>query len=439
MRTVTLDARQQRQAEILTRLAAGALQATAAAELLGVSERHVRRLRARFAREGMPTVVHGLRGRPPVNRTDPAVVARVVALAGPGGPYAGFNACHLRDLLAEREDIHLGRSTLDRLLRQHHLRPPRRPQRREHRRRRARSRAAGMLLQVDASPHDWLEGRGPRLALLAAVDDACGTLLHAEFRPSEDQAGYLLMFREIALRHGLPMAVYHDRHTILRSPKEPTLEDELAGRPPMSQVQRLLAELGIESIAARSPQAKGRIERLWRTLQDRLLRELRLAGVATPEAANALLPGFVARFNARFGQQPADPDSAWVPIGAALDLDYHFAARHPRTVRRDHTIAWAGRAYQICPTAADRPLVGRAINVHALPQGGLRLYDGARPLTFHPVAASPAEISRPPPPSKKPPPVPAPRPKATDRQRAWLFAATTRTRAPAHAGAGHFP
>ena len=297
-----------------------------------------------------------------------------------------------------------------------------------------------MLLQVDGSPHAWLEERGPKLALMAAIDDACGTILHAEFRPTEDQAGYLRMFRAIATQHGLPMAVYHDRHTILRSPKEPTLADELAGRPPMSQVQRLLAELGIASITAHSPQAKGRIERLWRTLQDRLLKELRLAGVTTAGEANAFLPGFIARFNARFGQPPADPADAWVPIDAGLDLAYYFAARHPRTARRDHTVAWDGQLYQIRPTALDRPLVGRSINVHVLPEGTICLYDGPRPLAFHACAAPPAELPRPLPPAKKTPSVPTPRPAATARQRTWLFGQSAGPpRTPAHAGAGHVP
>jgi hypothetical protein len=116
------------------------------------------------------------------------------------------------------------------------------------------------------------------------------------------------------------MAIYHDRHTILRSPKQPTLEEQLAGQPPMSQLQRVMAELGIESIAALSPQAKGRIERLWGTLQDRLTKELRLADASTLEQANAFLSRFIERYNARFGQAPQDPQSAWVPLPSDLDL-----------------------------------------------------------------------------------------------------------------------
>ena len=123
--------------------------------------------------------------------------------------------------------------------------------------------------------------------MIGAIDDATGQVLFLLLRPTEDQVGYILLLRAIAYEYGLPMSIYHDRHTILRSPKQPTLDDELAGQPPMSQVQRMMAELGIESITAHSPQAKGRIERLWGILQDRLTKELRLAGVTTLEDANA--------------------------------------------------------------------------------------------------------------------------------------------------------
>lgn len=131
------------------------------------------------------------------------------------------------------------------------------------------------------------------MALSAAIDDATSRVVDACFRPTEDPAGYLLMLRSIATTYGLPHLLYHDRHTILRSPKEPTLEDELAGRRPASQFQRVAAALGIKSIAALSPQAKGRIERLWRTLQDRLTKELRLASIDTLAAANLFLPAFL--------------------------------------------------------------------------------------------------------------------------------------------------
>ena len=406
--------------EILTRLKAGALSVGDAGELLGVGPRQVRRLRERFAREGMGAVVHRNRGKAPINRTEPKTVERIKALVGEGGKYHDLNVCHLREMLAQHEEIIIGRSTLDRLLKHEGLRQARREGPREHRRRRERKEAEGMLVQIDASLHDWLEGRGPKLALHGGIDDATGKVVGLHFEPSETQAGYLRLARAIAVAHGLPIAYYHDRHTILRSPKEPTLEEELAGAEPMSQVQRLFAELGVGSIAARSPQAKGRIERLWGTLQDRLIKELRLADVRTLEEANAFLPGFVLRFNDRFACPPADPDPAWVPLPQDCDLAYYFAARETRQVRADHCLSWQGQLLQL-EVGADAPsLAGKRVSVHVIPEGDLFVYDGKRRLTFqhveqpasgraHAPARSPAGTPR------------ASDPRAAARKRAWLF------------------
>jgi len=419
MRTVTLNAEQQREVEILTRLEAGVLDVGTAAELLGVSARQVRRLRARFRQDGMAAVVHGNGGRPPANRTEPAVVERILALAGPAGKYYDLNVCHLQELLAREEEIVLGRSTLDRLLKQAGLRQPAQPSAVVHRRRRARRAAEGMLLQIDGSPFAWLERRGPQADLIGAIDDATGKIVFLGFRPSEDQVGYLLLLRSIAQCYGLPMSIYHDRHTILRSPKQPTLEEQLAGQPPMSQVQRVMAELGIESIAAYSPQAKGRIERLWGTLQDRLTKELRLAGISDLEPANAFLPGFIERYNVRFAQEPQDPQTAWVPLPADLDIPYYFAVCETRTVRADHCIRFAGQLLQLLPAPKDPSLVAQRVTVHTVPEGELYVDLGQRRIAHQRVAAPPAPA--PLPNAAATPPAQPAAPKATTKQRAWLF------------------
>ncbi len=261
MRTVTLNAEQQREVEILTRLVAGVLDIGTAAELLGVSPRQVRRLRTRFREDGMAAVVHGNTGRTPANRSDPDVRERILQLAGPDGKYHDLNVCHMQELLEHDEQILIGRSTLDRLLKEAGLRQSAKSGPPVHRRKRPRRSAEGMLLQIDGSPFAWLEGRGPQAALIGAIDDATGKIVFLLFRPTEDQIGYLLLLRTVAQCYGLPMAIYHDRYTILRSPKQPTLEEQLAGQTPMSQVQRVMAELGIEAIPAHSPQAKGGTER----------------------------------------------------------------------------------------------------------------------------------------------------------------------------------
>jgi transposase len=249
MRTITLSSQQQHDVEILVRLEAGALDVATAAELLGVSTRQVRRLRTRYRAEGLAAVVHGNQGCTPANRTDPAVVERMVQLAGPSGKYYDLNTCHLQEVLAREEQIEIGRSTLDRLLKQAGVRQAAPVAAQVHRRRRERRAAEGMLLQIDGSPFAWLEERAAKASLLGAIDDATSKILFLLLRPSEDQVGYLLLLRSIAQRYGLPRSIYHDRHTILRSPKQATLDEQLAGQPPMSQVQRVMAALGIESIA----------------------------------------------------------------------------------------------------------------------------------------------------------------------------------------------
>lgn len=419
MRTITLNARQQREVEILSRLESGVLDVATASELLGVGARQVRRLRVRYRQAGMAAVVHGNTGRAPANRTDSAVVERIVMLAGPEGKYHDLNASHLQEVLAEAEQIVIGRSTLDRLLKAQGVRRRAKPTPPVHRRRRVRRSAEGMLLQMDASPYAWLENRGPQAALLGVIDDATSKIVELLFRPSEDQEGYLLLLRNIALRHGLPMSIYHDRHTILRSPKQPTIEQQLAGQPPMSQIQRVMAELGIESIPAYSPQAKGRIERLWGSLQDRLTKELRLANISSLEAANAFLPGFIARYNARFAQPAADPDSAWTPLPADLDLAYYFAIRETRTVRTDHCISFAGQVLQVLPGAQDPSLVGQRITVQRVPEGAIYLYHARRRLTYQ-IWEAPVLTPPPPIPEALPPAPPTAR-KSSARQRAWLF------------------
>lgn len=238
------------------------------------------------------------------------------------------------------------------------------------------------MLQVDGSPHDWLEGRAARMALVGAIDDATSKIIYASFRPSEDQAGYLVMLRTIAQELGLPQSLYHDRHTILRSPKEPTLEEELLGKPPQSQVQRVMSELGITSIAALSAQGKGRVERLWRTLQDRLIKEMRLSKIKTIGAANDFLPAFISAYNARFSQPAGDAQPAWRALPADFDFDYHFATRTERVVKRDHTLQWQGECLQIMLEKTAPTLANKRVSVHQTPEGVINLYAAERRLSY---------------------------------------------------------
>jgi hypothetical protein len=387
MRTLTLNAQQLRRSEIITQLVSHKISAQDAAHLLGVSLRHVRRLRHRFTQEHLASVVHGNTSRASVNRTDPQLVKRVVALCGAGGLYHDFNVSHLADLLARDEAIRLPRSTLSLLLRREGARPTPLKKNETKRQRRERKSQEGMMLQIDGSPHDWLEGRATPMALVGAIDDATSKIIYASFRPTEDQAGYLVMLRSIARTYGLPRLIYHDRHTILRSPKEPTLEDELAGRRPQSQVQRVMKDLGVKSIPALSPQAKGRIERLWRTLQDRLSKELRLARISSLPQANEFLPSFIEAYNARFSRSPAQEQSAWMKFEETADIEYQFSTCEERKVRRDHTIAYRGETLQLVLGREERSLSAKSVEVHVTPEGSIYLYDGRRRLEHRVVNA----------------------------------------------------
>lgn len=341
-----LSSKDERRIEVLNRVVAGLLTTAAAAPLLGVGERQARRLVGAYRRDGPRGIVHGNRGRRPARAVPGDVRAGVVELAA--SVYAGVNHCHLAELLKEREGITLPRSTLSDILRSAGLRSPR-PQRRRsrHRSRRERYPQEGMLLQIDASDHDWLQGRGPRLHLLAAIDDATGRVPAAVFQFTEDARGYFLLTRTVCLKTGVPQALYSDRHSIFWATNPPTLADQLAGRVSTTQFGRAMAELGVQLIPAHSPQAKGRIERLWGTLQDRLVQELRLANVTTIEQANAYLPGFLRRFNRTFAVAAGEPGSAYRPRLSAAVLDHILCFKHERVVSKDNTVRVAQLIFQL--------------------------------------------------------------------------------------------
>jgi transposase len=376
--TITMTPREQQRAHVLTRFVAGELSLEEAGSLLGLSERQVWRLKARFLDEGPGALVHGNRGRASARRTPEALRLRVLELAR--SRYEGANDCHLAELLAEHEGIHLGRVTVRRILRTAGVASPRRRRPPRHRRRRERMPQAGLLLQLDGSRHDWLEGRGPWLTLVGAIDDATGLVTAATFREQEDTAGYFAILRTTIGRHGLPAAVYRDRHGAFEhvgrpSPAELRISD---GRAP-TQLGRALAELGIRSIAARSPQAKGRIERLWGTLQDRLVTELRLAGAADRGTAERVLGRFLPRHNRRFAIEPADPEPAWRPVPAGLDLDALLGFRYRRVVANDHTVRIGGLVLDL-PRVAGRGYAGRRVEVSLRLDGRVVVSDGERRL-----------------------------------------------------------
>jgi transposase len=388
---ITLDPRAQQRIWVLNHVLAGELGAAEAAGYLHLSVRSVRRLLARYhPEEGAAALVHGNRGRVPANRLDATLRARLEDLART--TYAGVNRAHLADLLAEREGIVIAERTLRRILAEAGIPAVRRRRARGHRSRRERMSHAGLLLQVDGSRHDWLEGRGPWLTLVGAIDDATGLVTGATFRDQEDTAGYLTVLAQTARAHGLPLALYSDRHGIFwKGPQRvPTLAEQFAGRGSTTQLGQALEAAAIAWVAARSPEAKGRVERLWGTAQDRLVTELRLAGATTREEAEVVLAAWVARHNARFAVAPADPAPAWRPSPGGLAPEELFCFRHRRVVARDGTFTLAGRCLMLAGRVEPRRLGRRLVISERLDGSRWVEVDG----TFHPVVPAPERPAR---------------------------------------------
>ena len=327
-----------------------------AAEILGVSERHTRRLLNAYRRDGAAVLAHGNRERRPHNAVLESEAAAVVRLAS--AKYAGTNHTHLTELLREREGISLSRPTVRRILVKAGIGSPRSRRSQQRRVRRQRMPQEGMLVQVDGSHHRWLGENGPRFALLLAVDDATGTVPTAMFCREEDTPSYFLLMDRLIQRHGIPLAIYSDRHPVFkftgaidRYPAGPT------------QFARAMEELSIRMIFARSPQAKGRVERAAATFQDRLVTELRLSGAATITEANEVLNNFLPRFNEKFGVQAELSILAYRSLEQSVSLHGILCFKHRRKVSQDNTVKYNRHTLQLLPDGTRPTYAGVQVEV----------------------------------------------------------------------------
>jgi transposase len=384
--TITLDAQAQQRLLVLTHVLAGELTVEVAAAYLCLSVRQVGRLIDRLRTDGAAGLVHGNRGRPPVNRVDEAVRASIAELART--TYAGFNPVHLAETLAETDPGTPSARAIRRILDGAGIQPPRTRRPAAHRSRRERMPREGMLLQADGSRHDWLEERGPELTLIAGIDDATGVVTGGTFRLAEDAAGYFEMLRQTVEGHGLPLALYTDLHGIfVKDPNRgQTLAEQLGGRPARTQVGRALDAVGVHWIGARSPQAKGRAERLWGTFQDRLVSELRRQAVATLKDANALLAWHLPRHNRRFVVPAAEPDPAWRPWPDGPPPEAVFCFEYIRRVEHDATIGWDGGALSLPRRTGGASWGRRSVTVQERLDGSLWVRDGD---DLHPLSPAP--------------------------------------------------
>jgi transposase len=375
--TFSLSAKELQRVSVISACVKGDLACARAAELLDISRRHVKRLKVRYRQGSGAALAHASRGRPSPRRLPERTRQHIVRLAR--SRYAGFNDHQMCEKLVEEEGFSLSRETLRRLLRATGIASPRKRRAPAHRQRRLRSAREGEMVLLDGSLHDWLEGRGPQLTALGFQDDATSKILAAEFFPTETSEGYFRLLHQLLRRRGVPLSFYGDQHAIfVRNDDHWTVEEQLAGHRQPTQFGRALQQLGIRYIAAQSPQAKGRVERLWGTLQDRLTSELRLARACDLDSANRVLRSFIADYNRRFGRTPRDAAKAWRPAPANLDRICCF--RYERVVSKDNVVQWNSRRFQIPPQPRRFSFAGAKVQLNQLLNGRIRIFYRDTPL-----------------------------------------------------------
>lgn len=389
---MTLTPEEARRVHVLTLLEGQRITPAQAAEALGLTPRQVRRLRVELRRGGPAALSHGNRGRAASNRLPETLRTQIVALAR--SRYAGLNDHHLTEKLSSVEGIPVSRVTVRRLLRAAGVASPRRRRPPRHRHRRPRRAPAGLLCQLDGSPFAWFGASQPPCSLVAAIDDATGAVLAGTFRAQEDAAGYLRLLHTLGRTVGLPTAVYTDGHGIfVRHDAHWTRAEELQGYQDPTQVGQALQTLGIHHIVADSPQAKGRIERLWNTCQDRLVVELALAGITTPTAGDVFLATtFLPAFNAQFAVPPAVAASAYRPLPRGVDLDRVCAFHYARQVALDNTVRVEDVLLQLAPGPHRRSYARARAEVVQCLDGSWRVYVGDRLIATTPAPPDPGQL-----------------------------------------------
>ena len=382
---VTMSQKEFQRVKVIENAAGGRLGVGEASRLLQLSERQVQRLKRRYRPDSIAWVRHGNRGRSMPWAFPLPQKQLILTLAR--GKYRGFNDSHLTEKLCAEEGLAVSRETVRRILRAAKLASPQKRRPRQYRSRRPPRPRFGMMALTDASRHDWLEGRGPQLTLIGLQDDATGQILAAHFQlEAENTLGYLRALHALISTLGIPLSLYHDRHSIFqRNDPHWTLAEQLAGKQSPTQLARALDQLGIQQIPAHSPQAKGRIERAWRTCQDRLISELRLAQAATVEQANAVLARFCADYNQRFARPPADAASDLRPLPRRFDLARCLSLHYRRVVAADHTVTLGTHTITLPSLPGRRGYAGETVELSHQLDGQLRVYRGDRLLLTRPL------------------------------------------------------
>ncbi|MBL7085396.1 MAG: ISNCY family transposase [Candidatus Omnitrophica bacterium] len=353
-----------------------------AVKILGLGARQIRRIVKRIRREGDTGIIHKSRGRPSNRSLPQKVKDRVIKLYK--DRYKGFGPTLATEELLETDKIKLSDETLRNWLiecgewkksRKH----------RQHRQWRERKHHFGQMLQVDGSHHDWLEGRGPECVLMGYIDDATNTVF-ARFYNYEGTFPAMDSFKRYIKRYGLPYSLYLDKHTTYKSTAKPTIEDELNNTKPLSQFERALKELGVELIHAQSPQAKGRIERMFGTFQDRLIKKMRLKNIKTVDEANRFLKYYLPKHNKRFSVSPLEKGDLHQPLPENINLDRILCIKTDHPLRNDFTVAHDKKLYQITePTTAKKVTVEERIN------GTMLITYKGKPLKYKQISKKPPQ------------------------------------------------
>lgn len=340
---IMLRQKELKKLHVVKKVLEGVLKQVEAAEMLSISDRQIRRLINRVRIEGDIGIAHKSRGRPSGRKLPKNIKDKVIKLYRER--LSGFGPTLASEKLYELEGIKISDETLRLwLIETGDWKKVRKV--RTHRQWRERKPYFGNMVQMDGSHHDWFEGRCPECVLMGYIDDATGRVF-ARFYEYEGTIPAMDSFKRYIRKYGIPMSVYLDKHTTYKSPAKATIEDEINGTEPLSEFERAMKELGVDVIHADSPQAKGRIERQFRTLQDRLIKEMRLRGIKTIEEANKFLEEYLPIYNKKFSVKAKEEGNLHREIPKGMKLNRILCIKTERTVRNDFTISHNSRLYQI--------------------------------------------------------------------------------------------
>lgn len=361
----------QNKAHIITRWSEGLLESSEALQSLGCSRRTMFRWKSAYLGQGPAGLIHGNRGKNNPQKIASKIVRHILQLRQQ--VYGEINDTHFCEKLQSDHKITIGRSTLQRVLRSHGVLPKRKRRQKRYHLRREPKASLGMMLQLDASQHLWFGDFGPELALHGGIDDATSTVW-AVFEETETTYGYFELMRTVFSDHGLPLSLYTDRHSIFY----PVLEKQCSEAQrrnlvPETQFGRAMRELGIQTKKAYTPQAKGRIERVWQTFQDRLVVEMRLAGIRDKKSAQIFLKSYLQKHNAQFGKKPRASESLFRKAPAKTILDDILCRKEFRVVQNDHTVSYQSRILQIPKPKMIRNLAKKTVEIWDRPDGIIKI------------------------------------------------------------------